>query len=288
VQRWREEKRQHGLKAVTVWLTQEEELRLKELALQWYCSPSALVQQALAQFSPQTPPGIGTATDVSQIRELTKEELVARHAEVAFVTDTVTEVVTDTLAQDLPGLVREIIEGMALGALGLPVTDTNGSDTDTDGDITDANSGVTDTEPPGEAPPPQPSPRKRGEMRQRILTLLGEHPEGLSAEQIRVYLKAEKPLGNTLQGMRRAHVVTTCVFHGKAATDSRGSLPLIPRQSCRRFHGKAAADSRGRLPPLRWLRHPVRRWGTHQYPALFSHREGGADACTEGSHASSP
>jgi DNA-binding transcriptional ArsR family regulator len=45
--------------------------------------------------------------------------------------------------------------------------------------------------------------QKRGEMRQRILALLGEHPEGLSAEEIRVYLKAEQRLGDTLQGMRR-------------------------------------------------------------------------------------
>jgi hypothetical protein len=46
-------------------------------------------------------------------------------------------------------------------------------------------------------------------MRQRILILLGEHPEGLSAEEIRVYLKAEKPLGDTLQGMRKQQKVQT-------------------------------------------------------------------------------
>ena len=34
VQRWRDDKRQRGLKAVTIWLTGEEELRLKDLALQ--------------------------------------------------------------------------------------------------------------------------------------------------------------------------------------------------------------------------------------------------------------
>jgi hypothetical protein len=56
------------------------------------------------------------------------------------------------------------------------------------------------------------APRRRGRpdtMRQRILTLLREHPEGLSAEHIRAFLQAEKPLGDTLQGMRRACVVTT-------------------------------------------------------------------------------
>jgi hypothetical protein len=49
--------------------------------------------------------------------------------------------------------------------------------------------------------------RPRGVMRQRILTLLAEHPEGLSPEQIRVYLNPEKSIGDVLQGMRRAGVV---------------------------------------------------------------------------------
>jgi len=48
----------------------------------------------------------------------------------------------------------------------------------------------------------QPSP-----LRQQILTLLTEHPEGLSPEQIRVYLNPEKPIGDVLQSMRRAGVV---------------------------------------------------------------------------------
>ena len=52
VQRWREAKRQQGLKPCTVWLTTEEELRLKDLAAQRRCSPSAILQQALAQFQP--------------------------------------------------------------------------------------------------------------------------------------------------------------------------------------------------------------------------------------------
>jgi len=214
VQRWRDGKRQQGLKAVTIWLTTEEELRLKDLALQWHCSPSALVQQALAQFSPQTAPGISTVTDVSQIRELIRAEFLAMQGEKTAATDTVTEVVTETLARELPPLVRQLVEGLALEALGLPVTDMgNGYDTDTNGDITDTYSNVTDTEPPGEATPAQTeAPRRRGRpgtMRQRILTLLGEHPEGLSAEEIRVYLRPEKSLGDTLQGMRRQGKVHT-------------------------------------------------------------------------------
>jgi hypothetical protein len=202
VQRWREDKRQQGLKAVTVWLTSEEELRLKDMALQWHCSPSALVQHALAQFSPQTPPGISTATDMSQIRELIRAEFLALQAEKTTVTDTVAEVVTDTLARDLPGLMRQLVEGLALEALGLPVTDTNGYDTDTDGD-------VTDTELPDEAPEPRKVGRPRGELSQRIVALLGEHPEGLSAEQIRAFLQPERPLGDTLQSLRKREQVRT-------------------------------------------------------------------------------
>ena len=48
---------------------------------------------------------------------------------------------------------------------------------------------------------------RRGEMRQRILELLREYPEGLSAEELRVYLKPQKPLGDTLQGMVRQHLL---------------------------------------------------------------------------------
>jgi hypothetical protein len=219
VQRWRETKRQQGLKAVTIWLTPEEELRLKDRALQWHCSPSAVMQRALAQVTTSTPSHNSSPPDTSQMRELIQEELATLHAETAEMqtelaatqaalaavqeaqyppTDTVTEVVTETLARDLPALVRQLVEGLALESLGLPVTDTY--------------SDATDTEMPEEEveePEPRKGGRPRGEMRQRILTLLGEHPEGLSAEQIRVYLKPEKPLGDTLQGMRVQEKVQT-------------------------------------------------------------------------------
>jgi len=194
VRQWREAKRQQGLRAITVWLTTEEEGRLKDLALTYHCSPSELVQQALANFHPTNPYGTATRTDTEQLRALIQGEIaVSPH-----VTATVTATVAATLAQDLPALVRQLVEEMALEALGLPVTDTN--------------SDVTDTEPHRETIPRQPSQRQRGGMRQSILDLLGEHPEGLSAEEIRVYLRPEKPLGDTLQGMRRQGRVRT---HGK-------------------------------------------------------------------------
>jgi hypothetical protein len=243
VQRWREEKRQHGLKAVTIWLTTEEELRLKDLALQWHCSPSTLVQHALAQVSTSAPPRHSSPPDTSQIRELIRAELDARQAELGPVTATVTDTVTATLARDLPALVREIVEGLALEALGLPVadmfgdvaetealslpatdtfgdvTDTEDDSTDTNGDVTDTempdlpvtdtNGNATDTDPRGEAPAPRRGGRPLGAMGQRIVALLGVHPEGLSAEEIRAYLKPERPLGDTLQSLRKRERVRT-------------------------------------------------------------------------------
>jgi hypothetical protein len=216
VQRWREGKRQHGLKAITIWVTTEEELHLKDLALQGHCSPSAVLQRALAQFSPQRMSSISTETDTSQIRELIRTEFIAMQAEKTAatdtVTDTVTEVVTETLARDLPALVRQLVEGLALEALGLSVTDTDSDVTDTemlDVSVIVTNGNATDTEPRGEATTRLAPQRTRSAMRQRILTLLGEHPEGLSAEEIRVHLKAEKSLGDTLQGMRRQQKVRT-------------------------------------------------------------------------------
>jgi len=160
------------------------------------------MQRALAQVTTSTPPQDSSPADALRIHEIIREELAAREAEQTPVTDTVTEVITATLARDLPALVRQLVEGLALEALGLPVTDTNGD--------------VTDTEEYEEATPRQPAQRKRGEMaqkrgalRQPILDLLEEHPEGLSAEEIRVYLRPEKPLGDTLQGMRRQGKVHT-------------------------------------------------------------------------------
>jgi hypothetical protein len=45
--------------------------------------------------------------------------------------------------------------------------------------------------------------RKRSELGERILALLSSYPEGLRAEEMRVYLTPAKPIGDTLQGMVR-------------------------------------------------------------------------------------
>jgi hypothetical protein len=56
IKRWRANKREQGLKHVSVWLTPEEEMRLKDLAIQWHCSPSQVIQRALAQLGTTTTP----------------------------------------------------------------------------------------------------------------------------------------------------------------------------------------------------------------------------------------
>jgi len=99
IKRWRTNKRQQGLKHVSVWLTPEEELRLKDLAIQWHCSPSYVVQRALAQIS-SSPPEYSSPTDALHIRALIREELAAMQAIQAQ--DTVGSAVgpTETLPQE--------------------------------------------------------------------------------------------------------------------------------------------------------------------------------------------
>lgn len=46
-----------------------------------------------------------------------------------------------------------------------------------------------------------------GILRQPILDMLHQHPEGLSALELKVHLKTDKHIGDTLAGMRRSGVV---------------------------------------------------------------------------------
>ena len=184
VQRWRDTKRQQGLEPMTIWLSHEEKARLVDMAQRWHRSPSEMIREALAQFDPVSSRVTATETDTEQLRTLIRDELVS--------SSIVAATVTDTVADTLPTLVRQIVEEMALEGLGITVTATN--------------SDVTDTETHREAP----TQRKRGRpdtMRQRILALLRAHEEGLTTEQIRAHLNVAQPIGDTLQGMRRAGIV---------------------------------------------------------------------------------
>jgi hypothetical protein len=119
VTRWRERLRQQGKKAVTVWLSADEELRLKDLALQWHCSPSEIMQHALAQFHPGRPPrlgddtetqqhNLGNDTDISQIQAWLQAELpgmvrgIVEQLAVEMLTETVAEAFTDTEDEEFP------------------------------------------------------------------------------------------------------------------------------------------------------------------------------------------
>jgi hypothetical protein len=56
---------------------------------------------------------------------------------------------------------------------------------------------------------PRKGGRRRSALGQQILDTLAAHPEGLTANELRVYVKATKPLGDVLSGMKRTHVVQT-------------------------------------------------------------------------------
>jgi excisionase family DNA binding protein len=66
--------------------------------------------------------------------------------------------------------------------------------------------------PPKPPPPPQPSlptrPRPLSQMRQQIVDLLRQHPEGMSPAQVRQALRTEKDLADTMGGMARDGLLT--------------------------------------------------------------------------------
>lgn len=76
----------------------------------------------------------------------------------------------------------------------------------------DDNTVIQDREEP-ESKPTSMRHRKGGRPRsaagQQILDVLATHPEGLTADELRVYTKATKPLGDILGGMRKTGAVRT-------------------------------------------------------------------------------
>jgi hypothetical protein len=65
---------------------------------------------------------------------------------------------------------------------------------------------LADTPPTG-ADTPRRGGRPSSPLRHQILALLREHPEGLRAEDIRVYVHAQRPIGDLLQGMVKGGVI---------------------------------------------------------------------------------
>ena len=68
VQRWRQRRRDEGKEAMTIWLSHDTKLRLEALATVWRVTPSELIEQALAQFQPGSPPRFGNDTETTQLR----------------------------------------------------------------------------------------------------------------------------------------------------------------------------------------------------------------------------
>ena len=128
VQRWRQRQREAGKEPLTIWLTTAEKLRLEDIALTRHCSPSALVQQALAQWRGESTPVPATVTATEQLRALVQQELTQTH----IVTATVTDTVTATLQQTLPALVRTLLAEQQARSVTAPVTDTAGATTEAD------------------------------------------------------------------------------------------------------------------------------------------------------------
>jgi predicted transcriptional regulator len=96
VQHWRQWQRKEGKEPMTLWLSQATKSRLENLAHVWHRSPSEMVEQALAQFHPGTPSVPRTGAALEQLQAL------------------VTDMVRDTLARDLPWLVRAMLQDLEL------------------------------------------------------------------------------------------------------------------------------------------------------------------------------
>jgi hypothetical protein len=193
VARWRQRLRDKGKKAVTVWLSTEEELRLKDLAATWHTSPSEVMQRALAQFQPGRPPSLSYDAETAQ----------QQHSDTLD-----TSQIQAWLHAELPGMVRQIVEQLAEElfdrASDRPPEEQRRASDVTD-DVQTRDSDVTEIVAPQQ--PRKRGGRQRSPLGQRILDLLAQHPEGLTAEQLRGHLSPERSIGDILGGMRRTGAV---------------------------------------------------------------------------------
>ena len=168
VQRWRKRQREDGKEPMTIWLSHDEKLRLEDLAQTWHCSPSTLVQQALAQYHPGSPALPGTLADTAQLRVL------------------VADIMAAMLAQDLPARVRHVMQDLQPSLPPSPaVTATNGNVTDTAPTETDAPTLPTAQRKRREQPQASPDP-----LDAQICAFLRTHSEGGSVKELIAALDA--------------------------------------------------------------------------------------------------
>jgi hypothetical protein len=87
VQRWRQRRRDEGKEAMTIWLSHDTKLRVEDLAAVWRVTPSELIEQALAQFQPGSPPRLGNDTETLQLQasvEAVLERILPAHIQAAI------------------------------------------------------------------------------------------------------------------------------------------------------------------------------------------------------------
>jgi predicted transcriptional regulator len=167
VQRWRQRMREQGKEPVTLWLSREVKLRLDDLAATSRSTTAEIVEQALAHVQPGGPPVTATVADTAQLRVLMEEAVL----ETTAVTELVTDIVTATLARDLPPLVHAAIQGLHPSSL----SDAFG--TDTNGNVAD----TSPHEPPRTASSEQPSDTSTPGVQPK--TIRGRHK--LTPRQVR-------------------------------------------------------------------------------------------------------
>ena len=158
VQRWRQQQREAGKDALTIWLPRELKLFVEDIALKRHCSPSDLVEQALTTCYPLSADVTDTVTDthvtdMSQIRLMLQQELRAFLGDIHLsqgiapaqpVTDTVTDTsvqaeavraaieipyVTDTVTDTEAQTEDERVAIRALQAVTDTITDTGSAST---------------------------------------------------------------------------------------------------------------------------------------------------------------
>lgn len=106
VQRWRQRQREEGKKPLTLWLTVQDTRVLEQMATRQHCTPADVVHHLLAASSVTD-----TETDTPTV------------ADTVTATAGVSDTVTATLRQELPMLVRAIVQELQLQS-SRPVTAT--------------------------------------------------------------------------------------------------------------------------------------------------------------------
>jgi hypothetical protein len=171
------------------------------------------------RYTVRLPPALDAAVQ-ARVHQGTPFAVLIREALAAYLADTPpTGALTGADTAPTPAdTVRELQEQLAsltrrVEALEqAPTPRRQATDSRADRVLTGADRSA-DTVPTGADTPAPAAPQRRprrpsGPLRQQILTLLQAHPEGLRAEELRVYLQTRRPIGDTLQGMLKGGVIS--------------------------------------------------------------------------------